>query len=108
MKELTINVYDDENNVIKTCKAEPVRIKFGAIRSLMKLLKVDDINDTSELMRIVYDAWEELTVVLSKIFPEMEENDWDNVELSELIPTVIEVLKFSFTKILTIPNDSKN
>lgn len=108
MKELLINVYDDENNIVKTSKAEPIKIKFGAIRSLMKLLKIDDINDTSELMRTIYDAWEELTVVLTKIFPDMDENDWDNVELAELIPVVIEVLKFSFSNILTIPNDSKN
>lgn len=108
MKELLINVYDDENNIIKTSKAEPIKIKFGAIRSLMKLLKIDDINDTSELMRTIYDAWEELTVVLTKIFPDMDEKDWYNVELAELIPVVIEVLKFSFSNILTIPNDSKN
>ncbi len=108
MKELTINVYDDENNVVKTAKAEPVKIKFGAIRSLMKLLKIDDINDTGELMKTVYDAWEELTVILSKIFPDMSEEDWDNVELAELIPVVLEVLRFSFSNILTIPKESKN
>lgn len=108
MKELTINVYDDENNVVKTAKAEAVKIKFGAIRSLMKLLKIDDINDTGELMKTVYDAWEELTVILSKIFPDMSEEDWDNVELAELIPVVLEVLRFSFSNILTIPKESKN
>ena len=34
-KKLTINVYDDEGNVIKSCEAVSVKLKFGAIRSLM-------------------------------------------------------------------------
>ena len=35
---MIINVYDDEGNVIKTCEAVSVKLKFGAIRSLMELL----------------------------------------------------------------------
>lgn len=108
MKKLTINVYDDENNVIKTSEAQMVRIKFGTIRSLMKLLNIDNVEDTSELLQLIYSAWDELTKILSRIFPDMEEDDWENVELNELVPIVVEVLKFSFTQILTIPNDPKN
>ena len=108
MKKLTINVYDDENNVIKTSEAQMVKIKFGTIRSLMKLLNIDNVEDTSELLQLIYSAWDELTKILSRIFPDMEEDDWENVELNELVPIVVDVLKFSFTQILTIPNDPKN
>lgn len=103
-----IKVYDNENNVIKTCKAIDAQLKFGAIRSIMKLLNIDDINDTGELLKTIYNAWEQLTAILSQCFPEMEEDDWDNVKLDELVPVVVGILKASFGKILTIPNDSKN
>ena len=38
----------------------------------------------------------------------MTEADWENVELAELVPAVIEILRYSFSEILTIPKDEKN
>lgn len=103
-----INVYDKDNNIIKTSEAIDCELKFGAIRSIMKLLNIDDINDTGELLKVIYSAWEQLTVILSQCFPDMDEKDWDYVKLDELIPVVVGILRASFGKILTIPNDSKN
>lgn len=106
--ELKLNVYDDENNVVKTAEAEVMELKFGSIRSLMKLLNIDDINDTAELLKAVYGAWEQLTKILNGCFPDMTDEDWDNVKVSELIPVLMTILKYSFTQMLTIPTDSKN
>ena len=107
-KKLTINVYDDEGNVIKTCEAVSVKLKFGAIRSLMELLNVENIENSTELLKTIYSAWEELITILNKCFPEMEYEDWDNVELNELIPVTVDILKYSFGEILNIPRNSKN
>ena len=106
MNELTLNVYDDENKVVKTSKAELVELKFGAIRKLMKLLNIDNINDTAELLKTVYSAWDQLTKILNSCFPDMTEDDWDDVKVSELIPVLMTILKYSFTQMLTIPADS--
>lgn len=104
----TIKVYDNDNNVIKTSEAVDAELKFGAVRSIMRLLNIDDINDTAELLKTIYSAWEQLTVILTQCFPDMTESDWDNVKLDELIPVIVGILRASFGKILTIPNDSKN
>ena len=106
--EIKLNVYDDENNVVKTSKAELIELKFGAVRSLMKLLNIDDINDTAQLLKIVYGAWEQLTKILNSCFTDMTDEDWDNVKISELMPVIVAILKYSFTQMLTIPTDSKN
>lgn len=108
MEEVTLNIYDDENKVVKTVKAELVELKFGSIRSLMKLLNIEDINDTAQLLKTVYGAWEQLTKVLNGCFPDMTDEDWDNVKVSELIPTIMSIFKYSFSQMLTIPQDSKN
>ena len=105
---MIINVYDDEGNVIKTCEAVSVKLKFGAIRSLMELLNVENIENSTELLKTIYSAWEELITILNKCFPDMEYEDWDNVELNELIPVTVAILKYSFGEILNIPRDSKN
>lgn len=107
-KIFTLNVYDNENNIVKTCEAVDADLKFGAIRSIMKLLNIDDIDDTAQLLKTVYSAWEQLTAILSQCFPDMKEEDWNNVKLEELIPVIVGILRTSFGKILTIPSDSKN
>ena len=108
MEELKINVYDENDNIIKTSEAQVVDLRFGTIRSLMELLKVDDINDTAQLLKTVYSAWAQVTKILEKVFPDMEAEDWENIKLSELMPLLIVILKSSFAQILTIPTDSKN
>ncbi len=106
--KLKLNVYDDENNVVKTATAEVMELKFGSIRSLMKLLNIDDINDTAQLLKVVYGAWEQLTKILNSCFPDMTDEDWDNVKVSELVIVLVAILKYSFTQMLSIPADSKN
>lgn len=106
--KLILNAYDENDNVTKTCEAQVIDLKFGTIRSIMKLLNVDNIEDTTTLLNTVYGAWDQLTQILSGCFPEMEDDDWDNVKLNELLPVLVEILKSTFAQILTIPKDSKN
>ena len=107
MNDLKINVYDDEDNIIKTSEAKLVDLKFGVIRKLMKLLNVDNINNTVELLKTVYGAWEQITNILNNCFPDMTDDDWDNVKASELLPVFVMILKYSFTQMLTIPTDKE-
>jgi hypothetical protein len=107
MNDLKINVYDDENTVIKTSEAKLVDLKFGVIRKLMKLLNVDNIDNTVELLKTVYGAWEQITNILNNCFPDMTDDDWDNVKVSELLPVFVMILKYSFTQMLTIPTDKE-
>lgn len=108
MEKLVLNVYDNEDNIVKTSTAELIELKFGSIRKLMKLLNIDNIDDTSELLKVLYGAWEQITKVLTGCFPDMTDEDWDNVKVSELIPVLMGILKYSFTQMLTIPTDPKN
>ena len=110
MKNLILlNIYDDNNNIIKQAEATPVSIKFGAVRKLMKLLKIEDATDTWDILTSVSDIWEELTALLSKCFPDMTEKDWDEVRLEDLIPAVISILRMSFGKMNEVPGtEEKN
>ncbi|MBO5840609.1 MAG: hypothetical protein J6Q86_04210 [Methanobrevibacter sp.] len=102
---MKLNVYNKDGEVIKTVEGNNIDIKFGHIRSIMKLLNVDNIDDTYDLLNSVYSAWEKLTEILSECFPEMEEEDWENVRIKELIPELIQIIKDSFAEILTIPKE---
>lgn len=106
--ELSINVYDVNGNVVKTAKANTIKLKFGSIRAIMELLAVENLEDTSELMKRMYAAWGNLSVVLGQIFPDMNYEDWEFVDLDELLPVVYNILAYSFAQIMTIPKDPKN
>lgn len=108
MEELILNIYDEDDKVVKTCKAQFVELKFGAIRSLMKLLKVDEIENNLELMNTIYEAWDKLTAILGKCFPDITDADWDNVKMSELVPVVVSILKSSFAKMMDIPKEKNS
>ena len=107
IEDIKLNVYNDKDEVIKTVSANPISLRFGQVRSLMELLKVENIDSTFELMSTVYSAWSELIVILSRVFTDMEYEDWDNVKLEELIPILTVILKDTFLNLLKIPVDSK-
>ena len=103
-----IKVYDNEGNVIKTSTAVDCDLKFGAIRKIMALLEIEDINDIAALLKTVYGAWDQVTKVLSECFPDMTDDGWDNVKVNELIPVTVALVKAMVAKMLTIPSESKN
>ena len=105
--ELQITVYDDDDNVVKKCTAQTVDIRFGQISALMELVDVEDMENSMELLKVVRKAWKQITKILSKVFPDMEDDDWDNVSVKELLPVVVAILKDSVSEMLAIPK-SKN
>ena len=105
--ELKITVYDDNDNVMKECTAQTVDVKFGQVASIMELLDVESVEDSLQLMRMIKKAWKQLIKILSKIFPDMEDDDWNNVSLKELLPVLILILRDSFKEMMAIPK-SKN
>ena len=107
MENLKINVYDNEGNVAKTCEAKLVDIKFGTIRKLMAILDIDNAENNYDILTKVYDAWEDITEILTKVFPNITADEMDNVNLSELIPTLLTVIKYSFAKVMSIPTDTE-
>ena len=108
MNEITINVYNDNDEIVKTSTATEATIRFGAVRQLMKLTKIDNIENTGEILEVITGAWDEYTKILSKFFPDMTEEDWDNVEIDELIPVTIRLVSEIFAGTLRIPKDPKN
>lgn len=105
---IKLNVYDENDNIIKTVEAQFVELRFGTIRGLMELLNVENIDDTGELLKTVYQAWDKLTSIMHKMFPDLNEDDWDNLKLSEVVPVLLQILRTSFVQILSIPTESKN
>lgn len=105
--ELTINLYDDDGNVIREAKANTVSLKMGQVSAIMRLLDADNIETSVDLLNAMNKAWKQLVKVLSKIFPDIKEEEWDNVDLGELLPVFVLIIKESLAEMMKIPK-SKN
>lgn len=102
-EELRINVYDEEDNVVKQVGANTVDFKMGDIMKLFKLLDVENIDNSFDLLNAINKAWKQFTKILSKMFPGMAEDDWDGVRIGELIPTVVKIIEQSFYEMMKVP-----
>ena len=110
MNDLVLNIYDDSGKtVVKTFKASTCDLMFRTVRKLMDLLKIEDMDNQAQMLKAIYSAWDEICTVLGGVFPEANDEDWDNVRVRELLPLVLKIAKYSISEIFVIPNsESKN
>ena len=105
---IILNIYDNDDNVVRTTEARLISLRFGVIRSLMELLNIDNVDNTMDLLKTVYEAWDEIKDILQKIFPDVSIEELDNTHIDELVPVVLKVIRYSFSEIAKIPTDEKN
>jgi hypothetical protein len=106
---LTLPVYDDKGqNVVKSYEAAEYDLMFGTVMKLMELLKVEELDNQMEILKTVYDAWDEIKGVLVAVFPDVSDEDWKHVKVKELLPIIIGIAKYAVSEILVIPTDPKN
>lgn len=106
---LVLNIYDDAGqNVVKSYESTTYDLMFGTVMKLMELLKIEDMDNQMEMLKTVYNAWDEIKLVLSSVFPEVTDEDWTHVKVKELLPIIIEIAKYSVTEMFVIPTDPKN
>ena len=109
MDDIKLNIYDDDfNEVVETVTAELVKVPFGVIRRLMVLFNVDNLTDTKQILEVVLKSWNSLIKILDKVFPGLEEDDWDHVDTKELVQVIFKLIKYSAKELTNIPVDSKN
>ena len=109
MDNIMLKVYDENFETIKKeCKAKMVVVPFGLIRKLMTLFDVEKLDDTTQILNVVMSSWDTVVSLLDRVFPDMDETDWDYVDTKELVQVVFKLLKFAFAEMVSIPTDPKN
>lgn len=106
---LVLKIYDDAGkNVVKSYESTTYDLMFGTVMNLMELLKIEDMDNQMEMLKTIYNAWDEIKTVLSGVFPDVTDDDWKHVKVKELLPIILDIAKFSVTEMFSIPTDSKN
>ena len=104
---LELNVYDKQDNIIKTVKAKPLDLRMGTVIKLNELIPLEKTRKNADIIRIIYSAWSELTDILNIMFPDMTDDDWKGVKAVDVMALVIEIGGITVSKALTIPTDGK-
>ena len=107
-ENLTLNIYDNKGKVVKTVDAQLVQLKFKTVRTIMEILNIESVDNTVDILKTLYAAWDEIKEILVEIFPDATLEELDNTNLNELLPLVVSIVKYSFAEVLTIPTNSKN
>lgn len=107
--DIKLTIYnEDMETVKKECTANMVKVPFGLIRKLMNLFKVENLQDTTQILEIIMTSWEDVTKLLWRIFPDVTEEEWDYVDTSELMRVILSLIKYVFAEMVKIPTDPKN
>ena len=95
-EEIKITIYNNKGEAVRESTAQTFDLRMGSIRKVMELLKV------------VLSVWDELTGILGECFPDITAEEWDGVKVKEIMPVIVQIMKFAFSEMLTIPADKKN
>ena len=107
--DIKLTIYnEDMETVKKECTANMVKVPFGLIRKLMNLFKVENLQDTTQILDIIMTSWEDVIKLLGRIFPDVTEEEWDYVDTSELMRVILSLIKYVFAEMVKIPTDPKN
>ncbi len=106
---LTLNIYDEKGKeVVTKYESSTYDLMFGTVNALVKILKVESLDNQLDLLKTIVSAWDEVINVLNGVFIGVTDDEWNHVKIKELIPIIIGIAKYSVAEAMTIPNDSKN
>lgn len=106
MKNITLHIYDKSGkNVVKVYEAQPFELPFGTVRKLMAIVKIEDMDNQAELLKIISSAWDEIMDTLNAVFPECTEEEWDTVKAKEVLRVVVQIAKAAISDIFVIPTE---
>ena len=107
--DIKLTIYnEDMETVKKECTANMVKVPFGLVRKLMNLFKVENLQDTTQILDIIMTSWEDVIKLLGRIFPDVTEEEWDYVDTSELMRVILSLVKYVFAEMVKIATDPKN
>lgn len=93
MSEITLNIYakGNKNKPAKTLKADGYDLMLGTIEDFMEVIDLDKIDDNMELVKMVTKGYNQLKPLLKDIFPDLTDEDYRGVKISDLVMCIMDV-----------------
>lgn len=106
--ELVLNIYK-KNQIEKTYTADTYDIMFGTVEDFVALLDEDALSKMDDdaaflksVLPLVVKGFGSVKNLLKDVFPELTDDELKRVKVKEIVPLILNIVKFSFTEIGSI------
>ena len=109
MANITLNIYDKNNKskVAKKLEADGYELMLGTVEDFMDIIDIDKLGDEKEVAKMAVKGYKQLKPLIMDIFPELQEDEYKNIKVSELVRLIIQ-LGTAVVDELDILKNSKN
>lgn len=101
---MKLNIYDNTmQTIIKTYEIENIRLPFGVMEDLLKLLKIDELSEISEdqmlklALNVIRDGIGTIKDLLKILFVGVTDDELRYVDTFELAGLMIEIVRYAGT-----------
>lgn len=102
--EMKLNVYNGRE-IEKTYVAETYDILFGTLEDIINIIDIEALSNREEsvdfiaaVAKIVVKGFDQFKPLLKDIFPGLTDEELRRVKVSEIVPVVINVVKYAFSQ----------
>lgn len=90
---ITLKIYskEDKNKVEKTHQAEGYDLMLGTVEDFMNIIDIDKLQDRNEVTKMVMKGYQQLKPLIKDIFPDLTDEEYRRIKISDLIVTIIQV-----------------
>ena len=119
--ELKINIYNDNDEVVKTYTKETYSIKMGFLKRIVKTLDIETIvsafsgntmEDNIELIKVasnfVCSSYDTIQELMKDIFKGLTNEEYENVSINEVANVLVNLVKYTVSTIGLAQSDEKN
>lgn len=111
--KLSLNIYKGRE-VEKTYTADEFDIMFGTVEDVIKLIdvdslsgKMDDAKFVTAVLKVVGGSLSEVKTLLKEVFPDVTDDELKRTKIKEIVPLLVDLVKYSFTEIMAISTGKK-
>ena len=106
--ELTLNIYDTNNEVKKTYKASEFDLMWGTIEDLVNCIDIDKTDDNVAVGKMILHVLPQLKPLLKQIFSGLSDSEIRCTKVKELVPICLNAFTYAFKEINTLGDNSGN
>lgn len=111
--ELKLNIYDGRE-IEKTYTASECDIMFGTVEDFIALVDTDKLSESASdkdlivaVTKLLCGGLGEVKTLLKDVFVGVTDDELKRTKMSELVPILVRIVKFSFAEIMSIVSTKK-
>ena len=88
-----LNIYDqkDKNKVEKVYTAQSYDLMLGTLEDFLNIIDLDKLNENAEIAKMIVKSFSKIKVLLHDVFQDVTDEELENVKVSELIQTIVQI-----------------